>query len=95
MQNVCDHMPRGEELHVSTSHDGGVIVQLRYLALHLADDDVEHFFTPFAAGELRENHLDVGLTKVVIHRHGGIISVNRHEENRIVITITFVKSAHS
>jgi PAS domain S-box-containing protein len=95
LQNACEHMPRGEEIQVSTSYNGGVTVQLCYSALHLADDDVDHFFTPFAAGELREDHLDVGLTKVVIHKHGGTVSVNRNEENRIVITITFVMSGHS
>jgi hypothetical protein len=82
-------MPQKSILSVTTTHNDGAVIQLCYPALHVADDDVDHFFSPFVAGELEKADLEMPLTKVVIHRHGGIISINRDEYDQIVITINF------
>ncbi len=51
--------------------------------------DMDHFFSPFVAEELEKADLEVPLTKVVIHRHGGITNINRDEDDQVVITINF------
>ncbi|MGD8370344.1 MAG: cache domain-containing protein [Syntrophobacterales bacterium] len=89
LKNACRHMPDESRLRVVTTYDGAAVVRLSYPALHLADDDMEHFFYPFVAEKLDEAALEMPLTKVVIHRHGGIINIERDEEDKIVISISF------
>jgi signal transduction histidine kinase len=35
-----------------------------------------------------EMNLELPLTKVVLHKHGGIIAINRDKDNQVNITIT-------
>ncbi len=89
LRNACNHMPKQSRLRVTTRWNGAAVVKLSYPALHLAGDDMDHFFYPFVGVELGEADLEVPLTKVVIHRHGGIIDIERDEQDLMVITITF------
>ena len=89
LRNACNHMPEQSRLRVTTGWNGAVIVKLSYPALHLTGDDVDHFFYPFIGGELGEADLEVPMTKVVIHKHGGTIDIERNKQNEIVITIIF------
>ncbi len=90
MRQVCKHMAERSRLKVTTSRNGKAVVRLSYPGLHLADDDVEHFFYPFVAEELGKADLELPMTKVVIHKHGGIINIDRDENDQIMITITFI-----
>ena len=94
VKNACSHMPEQSCLRVSTTYNGAAVVQLSYPALHVADDDMEHFFYPFVSGKLGEADLQVPLTKMVIHKHGGIINITRDEQNQVVITIIFSSILH-
>jgi len=94
LKNACSHMPEQSCLRVSTTYDGAAVVQLSYPALHVADDDMEHFFYPFVSDKLGEADLQLPLTKVVIHKHGGVINITRDEHNRVVITIIFSSIGH-
>ncbi|UCF01857.1 MAG: PAS domain S-box protein [Deltaproteobacteria bacterium] len=94
VKNACSHMPEQSCLRVSTTYDGAAVVQLSYPALHVADDDMEHFFYPFVSDKLGEADLQVPLTKMVIHKHGGIINITRDEQNQVVITIIFSSILH-
>jgi signal transduction histidine kinase len=94
LKNACSHMPEHSCLRVSTTHNGAAVVQLSYPALHVADDDMEHFFYPFVSDKLGEADLQVPLTKVVIHKHGGVINITRDQQNQVMITITFTPIGH-
>jgi nitrogen-specific signal transduction histidine kinase len=94
VKNACSHMPEQSCLRVSTTYDGAAVVQLSYPALHVADDDMEHFFYPFVSDKLGEADLQVPLTKMVIHKHGGVINIARDERNQVVITIIFSSIGH-
>jgi nitrogen-specific signal transduction histidine kinase len=89
LRNACNHMPERSRLRITTGWNGAVIVKLSYPALHLTGDDVDHFFYPFIGGELGEADLEVPMTKVVIHKHGGTIDIDRNNQNQVVITIIF------
>ena len=95
LKNACSHMPEQSCLRVSTTYNGAAVVQLSYPALHVADDNKEHFFYPFVSDKLGEADLQVPLTKVVIHKHGGVINITRDEHNQVVITITFSPFGHT
>ena len=94
LKNACSHMPEQSCLRVRTTYNGAAVVQLSYPALHVADDDMEHFFYPFVSDKLGEADLQVPLTKMVIHKHGGIINITRDEQNQVVITIIFSSILH-
>jgi nitrogen-specific signal transduction histidine kinase len=50
---------------------------------------MEHFFYPFVTEELAEADLELPMTKVVIHKHGGIIHITRVDDDQILVSITF------
>jgi PAS domain S-box-containing protein len=89
LENACNHMRENGRIRVTTTRNGRAVVQLCYTGLHVADDDLEHFFYPFVAGKVEETDLELPLTKVVIHRHGGTITVERDEQDQVTITIAF------
>jgi signal transduction histidine kinase len=88
LRHACNHMPEKSRLKVATTWNGAAGVKLSYPALHLAEDDMEHFFYPFKVEELGEADLEVPMTKVVIHKHGGTINIAR-DDGQIIITISF------
>jgi len=88
LRQACKHMAESSRLKVATLGNGKAVVQLSYPGLHLAQDDMEHFFYPFVAEELGEADLELPMTKVVIHKHGGIITITR-DDQQVVIAITF------
>jgi signal transduction histidine kinase len=88
IQTACEHTPRDARLRIRTSRNGTAVVQFSYPGLHMEDDDIEHFFYPFVPDELAEMDLELPLTKVILHRHGGVIAINRDKENQVNITIT-------
>jgi signal transduction histidine kinase len=94
LKNACSHMPEQSCLRVNTTYNGAAVVRLCYPALHVADDDMEHFFYPFVSDKLGEADLQLPLTKVVIHKHGGVIHITRDEQNQVVITVTFSSIGH-
>jgi PAS domain S-box-containing protein len=88
IQTACDHIPRDGRLSIRTSSNGTAVVQFSYPGLHMEDDDIDHFFYPFVPDELAEMNIELPLTKVVLHRHGGVIAINRDKDNQVNITIT-------
>ena len=91
LRQVCRHMPERSRLKVATTRNGKAVVRLSYPGLHLAFDDMEHFFYPFVAEELGEADLELPMTKVVIHKHGGTITITRDDGGQVMITITFIR----
>jgi PAS domain S-box-containing protein len=89
LRQVGKHMPERSSLKITTTGKGEVVVRLSYPGLHLAGDDMEHFFYPFVTEELDEADLELPMTKVVIHKHGGIINIVREDDGQIMITISF------
>jgi signal transduction histidine kinase len=88
IETACDHIPRDARLQIRTSGNGAAVIHLVYPGLHVANEDIDHFFYPFVPDELTEMNLELPLTKVVLHKHGGIIAINRDKDNQVNITIT-------
>ena len=95
LRQASKHMAERSRLKVATVTNGKAMVQLSYPGVHLADDDMEHFFYPFVAEELGDADLELPMTKVVIHKHGGIINISRDDDNRIIIAITFAPAGQA
>jgi PAS domain S-box-containing protein len=95
LRQASKHMAERSRLKIATITNGKAMVQLSYPGVHLADDDMEHFFYPFVAEELGDADLELPMTKVVIHKHGGIINISRDDDNRIIIAITFAPAGQA
>jgi K+-sensing histidine kinase KdpD len=66
---------------------------LAYLVPHISSEDIESFFYPFAVaypfagGGTDEDIMDLPMSKVIIHKHGGLIEVNKEGDNIVKIVI--------
>ena len=95
MENAWFRMEQKGELEVSTRQNGGTaLLTITFQVPHISDGDPEHYFYPFTLDyssvkkEVFSDLADVSLPKVVIHKHGGKISVAKDEARRITITIS-------
>lgn len=77
-------MPEGDtiELRTRSAHDQ-VRIQLAFSGALVSDDDLAHFFFPHLEHDPEKSVLDLPLSKIIIHRHGGRIRVHREGESLI------------
>ena len=79
-------MPEREKLYISLSQENGYLVSIiRHRAEGLAEEDLEQFFFPRFTSKVGAAVLELPLSKLIIHRHGGKIDVFRESENTIVL----------
>ena len=100
LEHAWRQMGEHGELEVGTNKNGArVTLTLAYPAPHLVDEDLEHFFYPFALnglpgkGDLVADRGDVSLAKIVVLQHGGVINVSKENAQRIKITISLPLAA--
>ncbi|SMC19599.1 PAS domain S-box-containing protein [Desulfacinum hydrothermale DSM 13146] len=65
-----------------------VLVEIKACGLHLSDDDIEHFFYPFTSRLDETRQLDLPLAKMILHKHGGLVRLQRTGERELLLTIT-------
>ncbi len=98
-ENLFKHalvsMPEGETLQVATRlEDDRAVVEISHKMEALADEDLDQFFLPHFAGKPGAIVLDLPLSKIIIHRHGGTIKVSRKEGSGITLTIELPAKTH-
>jgi len=77
-------MPEGDTLDVSSrTKDDENVIRLSFLGSRVSDDDLDQFFFPHLEEDPKESILDLPLSKIIIHRHGGHVDVFREEEQLI------------
>lgn len=80
--------PRSESLVVTTERRNGTcLVKISHRAEGLGDEDLEQFFFPRITGKTGSDIKDLPLAKIIIHRHGGKVTVQREIEGRILLRI--------
>ena len=90
LRHAIVSMPEGESLFLSTTQvDDQIVITLRHKVYHLSDDDLEQFFFPHIEEEPESTILDLPLSKIIIHRHGGKVDVFREEDNILTVKIEF------
>jgi len=94
IENILKHSiissPANENITVSTDvRDDKVIVEISHRLEHLSDDDIEQFFFPHIEQNIEESVLDLPISKIIIHRHGGKIDLIKGENNMLSIFIEF------
>jgi len=91
-ENLFKHalisIPEGEPLRVTTRLENDrAVVEISHKMEALADEDLDQFFLPRFAGKPGAIILDLPLSKIIIHRHGGTINVSRTKGNAIMLNI--------
>jgi PAS domain S-box-containing protein len=94
MENAWQRMAEKEEIGLTTQKIGGLaVLALTYRLPHISAEDIEQYFYPFAVDYASVSHrpgselVDVSISKVVIHKHGGKITVTQEADHNIRITI--------
>jgi nitrogen-specific signal transduction histidine kinase len=64
-------------------------ITLRHKLSHLSDEDLEQFFFPHIEEEPESTVLDLPLSKIIIHRHGGKVDLQREDDNILTMRIEF------
>jgi PAS domain S-box-containing protein len=97
LKNAIATAPNGDKIFLSTAREGdALVVTIRHKAKALAEEDLEQFFFPRFSSQADPVVLDLPLSKVVIHRHGGKIDVFREPGEKIVIRVELpIKSPES
>lgn len=95
--NILKHSivstPLDGSISISTViRDDEVIVEISQIIEHISDADIEQFFFPHIEPNMEESVLDLPLSKIIIHRHGGKIDLIRGEKNLLKIIISFPTS---
>lgn len=93
-ENIIKHavisIPDGGSLSISTAREQeSVVVLITHNVERLSDDDLEKFFFPHIEDVEEWSVQDLPLSKIIIHRHGGILNLMRVEDNRIQMRIEF------
>jgi K+-sensing histidine kinase KdpD len=98
MENAFFRMKEEGEVRIATVRNGKYAkVILTYAVPHISDDDIEHFFYPFVVsypfieGTSDTPIMDVPMCRVIVLKHGGMISVCKEDERvvRIAISLPF------
>jgi len=90
LKHAMVSMPEGERLFLATTQmDDHVVITLRHNVSHLSDEDLEQFFFPHIEEEPESTVLDLPLSRIIIHRHGGKVELHAEEENILTMKIEF------
>jgi nitrogen-specific signal transduction histidine kinase len=63
------------------------VVRLRHKVHRLSEDDLDKFFFPHVEETREWTVVDLPLSRIVIHRHGGKIDLSRDGESAVVLKI--------
>jgi PAS domain S-box-containing protein len=90
LKHAIVSMPEGESLFLSTTElDDNLVITLRHKLPHLSDEDLEQFFFPHIEEEPESTVLDLPLSKIIVHRHGGKVDLLREKDNVLTMRIEF------
>lgn len=89
IRNAVYQMPSRGVLKVSIAQTNKQVeMKIVYPAGYLPDDRLRQFFYPFTTEESNMEIVDLPLVPVIIHKHNGVITVGRENEDLISVEIT-------
>ncbi len=63
-------------------------LEIEVSGIRVSDDDLEHFFYPFAMRVDDEGTLELPIAKMIIHKHKGIVEIYRKSADQLVLAIS-------
>ncbi|MFC1819818.1 cache domain-containing protein [Thermodesulfobacteriota bacterium] len=93
-ENILKHAiistPEGEILSISSiREEEHIAIIIIHRVDRLSEDDLEKFFFPHIERVTKWNIQDLPLSKIIIHRHGGIVNLTREGGNILKMRIEF------
>lgn len=95
IENAWERMGQKGELGISTLKNGETATAtLTFPVPNISSEDIDHYFYPFTIdfSSVKNSPVsdrpDVSISKVVIHKHGGTISVTQEGDHRLKLIIT-------
>jgi signal transduction histidine kinase len=80
--------PAGEKLSISSSRLGDrVVIHLRHKVRRLSEDDLDKIFFPHIEEAGEWTIMDLPLSRIIVHRHGGKVDLFQEGENTLVLRI--------
>ncbi|MBN1850629.1 MAG: PAS domain S-box protein [Deltaproteobacteria bacterium] len=97
LRHAVVSIPQGETIRISTDQVGeNLVITLSYKVHSLSDDDMEKFFFPHMEEDSEGKILmDLPLSRVIIHRHGGTIDVKQDADQILTIEIELPIQSHA
>jgi PAS domain S-box-containing protein len=93
LENLCRHtlflMDEGETLQVRVDPENDLVrIRWRYRSSALSQEDLDHYFYPFLSQSAPDPALlDLPVSKIILHKHGGLVHVARGEKDEIVLDV--------
>ena len=88
LRNALNQMPTDDTLFISTSMEKDMVqLVMKYPARNISKDDVEHFFYPFTTFKVDYQVVDLPMSKILVHKHGGVTEVKLEHTGEIMIRI--------
>ncbi len=88
LKKALGRMPDGAALSISAGLENDMLrIAVRYPVRNLSQDDVEHFFYPFTTDKPDYPAADLPMSKIIVHKHGGVIEVQNEKPGKILIKI--------
>jgi PAS domain S-box-containing protein len=82
--------PEGERFAVTTeATDDALVITLMHKSPRLSVDDLEKYFFPHVEDKVEMTVLDLPLSRIIIHRHGGRIDLWQEEDKTLFTKIEF------
>lgn len=96
IKNAAYQIPQRGTLSMSIALDGKMVeIKIAYPAGYLPDDQLRHFFYPFTTEEADTSLVELPLVPVIIHKHNGVITVEREGEDLVAVTINLPAAINS
>lgn len=88
-RGIVAYARSGAVLQIQTYRDeGAVCLEVLVDVVKVDDDDIDHFFYPFISQNEETETLDLPLAKMVIHKHGGLIRLQRQGSQQLLMNIS-------
>jgi PAS domain S-box-containing protein len=88
LKHAIVSMPEGETLLLSTNQLGDrVVITMNHKVRRLSQDDLDKFFFPHIEEEMGWEILDLPLSRIIIHRHGGKLDLIQEGKNELTLRI--------
>jgi signal transduction histidine kinase len=86
--NAAEAMPSGAHLDIAIWVDGEMAnLSLTGSGISLVPDQIEHLFDPFFADEVGNAGLGLWISRGIIERHSGIVSVQNSGDQGVVFEV--------
>ena len=92
LENLIRHAvvstPAGEKLSLSSSRFGDrVVLRVRHKVTRLSEDDLDKFFFPHIEETGDRTIMDLPLSRIIVHRHGGKVDLFQESEKGVLLRV--------